>query len=96
MVALSEHRLDLDDVVEKALEQDREVVLTRAERYGFHVVIDGVPVTEQSGDCDDGLPWEGLTYPIDDSRLNPSERAIEKSEEVAGVEQTSEGEDDEK
>lgn len=52
----------LANVIQRALEQDREVTLTKAERYGLNVEIDGEPVTESPNG--EGLPWESFDYPL--------------------------------
>ncbi|NUC74730.1 hypothetical protein HTZ84_20935 [Haloterrigena sp. SYSU A558-1] len=79
----------LDEIVEKALQQDRDVLIEAANGYGFHIVVDGVPVTEseRAPEKDEGLPWEGLEYPlVRGGRTSSSDQALEKAREIVGDE----------
>ncbi|NUB91172.1 hypothetical protein HT576_09080 [Haloterrigena sp. SYSU A121-1] len=88
---MADHRLWLNTIVMKALQQGRDVSIEKADDYGFHILIDDVPITESERvpEQDEGLPWEGLEYPLLHRRSRrrdrkPSDRALEKIEEVLG------------
>lgn len=69
------------EVVAHALKQDRTVVLTPADRHGFHLEIDGRPLTDGS----DGLPVECFDFPIlEKGRRNTgiAEDAVGLSEDI--------------
>lgn len=59
---MNRDRFHLDGVVGRALEQGREVRITDAEGYGFHLEIDGQPVTETYDG--EGIPWDSIGFPL--------------------------------
>jgi len=73
----------LATVVSAALREDRTVELRSAEKHGFVVVVDGVPIAPEP--VEDGLPIEHLEYPLD--RVNLSEDAEQVVDEIRSAEQ---------
>lgn len=74
----------LYEYISKALNQGRTVKITKADDYGFHIEIDGVPLTRRDemierGREDHGLPHETFEIGVPDS---VSEAAESKMEEI--------------
>ncbi|MFW5900480.1 MAG: hypothetical protein ACOCTH_01730 [Halodesulfurarchaeum sp.] len=70
--------IELDDLIQQAFREGREVDLVQAEEYGYHIEIDGVPITD--GGTGDGLPREIFSWPVEGWTRTPE--AEEKVEEL--------------
>ena len=76
----------LDYYISKALDQGRTVEITKADDYGYHIEIDGVPLTRnkdkiENGWDDDGLPHEMFDVRTSDSLSDEAEDLIEQIEQ---------------
>ena len=70
--------IDFDDVLSQALQEGRDVRIENAERNGFVVVIDGIPLPTAR----DGFPREMFCWPLDDLVVDRGE-ATELVDELA-------------
>lgn len=67
--------IELDDVIHEAVRHGMTVELTKADRYGYQILIDGEPLLGSG----DGIAHESFSWPLEDVRIDErSEDLVEK------------------
>ena len=66
--------IELDDIIMQAFREGRDVTIERAEDYGYHIVVDGVAITDSGGG--EGLPRETFSWPLDYHRTEEAEEMV--------------------
>ena len=76
-------RINLMDVIIAALEQGREVRIEDADRYGYHITVDGQPINRLDENAVvGGFAWETFDYELTEPSSRIGIESLEKCLEL--------------